>query len=384
MADVEYCLVVAEVAVNGKVLEWARDLRGLSLEAAADLLGVPIADLKAYESGRKRPLVGFLRLMAQRYRINFTSLLMPEPLPSERRPTDHRTRRGERPLTMDTLLAIEEVEEALEAFEEIAAEEARIVPSLNIGQAKLSENPVTVAERERRKFSISLDEQYGWRNLAEARRSWRQRIEDRGVFTYMIAMPPDELSGFSLMRNGLAAICVNDREPTEGAKIFTFLHEYCHLLLRKTGISDENPRNRIERFCNQFAASVLIPAEGLRHQIGNITTPHEFTDADVRRLANAFRVSHAAVAMRLEEAGLAPQGFYRRRTAPWEMPKPSEPKTYSDSQPSAIILRLKRLGRLHAATVLRANKRKVINSFDASELIGLQPASFQRLEARIR
>src|ERR1039458_2769569 len=83
---------MAEVPVNGKVLIWARTIRGLSIEDASELLGVTVDDLRDYESGAQKPLVGFLRLIASKYRVNFTSLLMPEPLPLLKPPTDHRTR----------------------------------------------------------------------------------------------------------------------------------------------------------------------------------------------------------------------------------------------------------------------------------------------------
>lgn len=371
---------VAEVPVNGKVLEWARKLRGLGPEEAAKLLDVPVAELRAYEAGTKRPLVGFLRLMSARYRINFTSLLMPEPLPVEKRPTDHRVRGGERPLSIDTLVAIEEVAEALDAFVDIANEAPKIVQALSIGRAHLEEDPEAVAARERRRFGIGVEDQRMFYNLGHARRQWRQQIEDRGVFTYMIPMPSKELSGFSMLRDGLGAICVNDREPTEGAKVFTLFHEYCHLLLRQTGISDENNNNRVERFCNQFAASFLIPRADLLLAIGDAKTPHEFSDSDIKRLAIRFRVSNSAVALRLQETGLAPAGFYGRRTAPWDVPTEPRPIA-SERQPSYVTLRMKRIGRLHAATVLRAVKRHIINSFDASELIGLQPTTLVKLQA---
>ena len=104
---------VAEVPVNGEVLKWARKMRGLSLQDAAMRLGVSVTELEEYESETTKPLVGFLRKMSQRYRINFTSLLMPEPLPIERPFVDQRTRVSEYPLTIDTLVAIEEVSEAL-------------------------------------------------------------------------------------------------------------------------------------------------------------------------------------------------------------------------------------------------------------------------------
>jgi len=374
-----------EVPVNGKVLQWARTLRGLSVDDAALLLGVPPDELKEYEFGTKRPLVGFLRNMSAKYEINFTSLLMPEPLPIEKRITDHRERHGKNPLTIDTLVAMEDVNEAIETFADIASESRRLVPVLNIGKATLEDDPEAVAARERKRFNVSIDEQRSWRGLDTARRQWRQRIEDRGIFTYMIKMQdPDELSGFSIYRDDLAAICVNDREVTEGAKIFTLFHEYCHLLLRQTGVSDENNSNRVERFCNQFAASFLIPRQPLIDAIGDdVTTPYEFSDGDVKRFARQFRVSNRAVALRLQETGLAPEGFYGRHAGHWDVPTVPAQAT-SERQPTYITLQLKRIGKLHAATALRAVKNHAINSFDASQLIGLQPASFPKLAAVLK
>jgi Zn-dependent peptidase ImmA (M78 family) len=371
-----------EVPVNGKVLQWARELRALSLDDAASRLGISPQELREYEAGDKRPLVGLLRTMSAQYQINFTSLLMPAPLPAPDRPADHRERTWSTPLSIDTLIAMEEINEAIDAFIDIASGADKVVPSPNIGSAQLTENAEAVAARERLRFRISMEEQQSWRGTTEARRKWRQRLEDLGIFTYMVPMPPQELSGFSIFRDGVAAICVNDREPTEGAKIFTLLHEYCHLLLRKTGISDENNSNRIERFCNEFAASFLIPRQALRREIGAVQLPYEFSDSEVKHLSGRFRVSNRAIAMRLQETGFAPDGFYARRTGPWDIPTPVPPlKPGEQIDPKTMLI--KRKGKLHARTVLRAAKKKLIDSFDASELLGLRPQFFDKLAARI-
>jgi len=377
---------MAEVPVNGRVLAWARTIRGLSIDEAAGRLEMDPDILRAYESGAKKPLVGVLRLISQKYQINFTSLLMPEPLPPVQGPADHRTRANAKPLSMDSLIAIEEVSEALEVFEDIASENSRVIQKLRIGTATLDDDPEEVAIRERRRFGVSIDDQKHWRGTDGARRHWRALIEDKGVFTYMIPMPTDELSGFSIFRNDLAAICVNDRESTEGAKLFTLFHEYCHLLLRQAGISDENDNNRVEKFCNQFASSFLIPRSALKEAVAGATLPYEFTDYEVKTLATLFRVSNRAIALRLEKIGFAPSGFYARRTAPWDIP--SEPKLVLKNPkdkggPSAITLRIKRVGRLHAGTVLNAVERRAINSFDASELMGMKFASFGKIKAAL-
>jgi len=378
--------LMAEVPVNGKVLRWAREIRGLDLNSAATLLDVSPSELYGYESGEKKPLVGFLRTMSAKYQINFTSLLMPEPLPIEKLPTDHRNRFGKKKLSLDTLVAIEEVREALEAFKDISSAKRSIVHKPKLGRATLKEDPEEVAARERKKFGVSLELQKSWKTQAKARIEWRKLVEQRGIFTYMIALPLDELSGFSLFRDGLAAICINDREFNDGAKIFTLFHEYCHLLLRRTGISDENNKNHVERFCNQFAASFLIPKGHLANTIsaylGDIETPYDFSDSHVKHLSKSFLVSNRAMALRLQETGIAPSDFYARRTAPWDVP--SEPRPISTTtQPSPVRMRIKRLGRLHTATVLEAVNRKAINSFDASQLIGLRPEIFPKLEAAL-
>src|SRR5262249_43925268 len=98
---------MSEVPVNGKVLQWARTIRGLDIDQAAKLLGLPTEELRAYESETKRPLVGLLRKMSAKYRINFSSLLMPEPLPIKKPPTDYRFKRIGQHLSIDTLVTIE-------------------------------------------------------------------------------------------------------------------------------------------------------------------------------------------------------------------------------------------------------------------------------------
>jgi Zn-dependent peptidase ImmA (M78 family) len=380
---------MAEVLVNGKVLRWARQIRGLSLPAAAELLAITTDELDSYESGGKKPLVGTLRNMSAKYQINFTSLLMPEPLPPRKLPTDHRSRPYQKPLSLETLVAIEDVTEALETFKDFSGKKLHI-PKLRIGRATLRENPEDVAARERQKFGVSYEVQKSWRDAAKARREWRRRIEERGIFTYMIGLPPNELCGFSILHDGLAALCINDNESTEGAKTFTLLHEYCHLLLRKAGISDQNDSNRVERFCNKFAANFLVPRNLLTACVTSfledVTFPYDFTYSDVGRLSRAFLVSNSCIALRLEETELAPRGFYGKKKMLWDVavhPKRSTPiqSTTAPLKISQVRVRMKRIGRLHTSTVLEAWKRKAINSYDASELMGMRTEYFPKFEA---
>ncbi|SRR6266566_7306581 len=133
---------------------------------------------------------------------------------------------------------------------------------------------------------------------------------------------------------------------------------------------------------NTATSYFLIPRSALIHEIGDIATPHEFSDGQIKRLSTRFRVSNRAMALRLEKTGLAPTGFYERRTAVWDIPLENVLPPARVGKPNAIQIRIKRIGRLHANTVIRAAKRHIINSIDAYDLIGLRTPLY-KIEAAL-
>src|SRR5207249_426788 len=114
------------------------------------------------------------------------------------------------------------------------------------------------------------------------------------------------------------AICVNDNpELLERQKIFTMLHEYCHLLLRLPGISDQGKGNAVERFCNQFAAAALVPRDALRTVLPGGGPQKDWTTRELRMVANRFKVSMEVIAFRIEDLDMAKPGFHDRKVAEW-------------------------------------------------------------------
>jgi Zn-dependent peptidase ImmA (M78 family) len=367
--------LVAEIPVKGEVLKWARTFRRLSVQDAAELLGLDAQEVRDYEAERKRPTVTVLNEISAKYQINLAALLMDEPLPPDDRITDFRRTADHAP-SIETMVANEDVREALEAFAEISQAKSRIVKKPNLPHASITDDVDKLAARERSRFGVTVDQQRDWPNDAAARRKWRELIERMGIFTYMLDLG-QECSGFSVIQDGWAAICVNDDVPSEGHKIFTLFHEYCHLLLRQAGISDENNNNTVERFCNQFASGLLIPEHALRAAIGEVDAPYEFSSDTVRKLAGRFRVSARAMAYRLEDVGLASKGFYGRITGPWELPVQRTKDT--TGQPDYRRIQLKKLGLLHMSTVNAAAKQRVINAHDVTVLTGLNQAGLAKV-----
>jgi Zn-dependent peptidase ImmA (M78 family) len=105
------------------------------------------------------------------------------------------------------------------------------------------------------------------------------------------------------------------------ARTFTFFHEMGHLLTRTNSACTTAPPQAVsgawdpaERWCERFAAAVLVP-EGalrrlLRERLGTPVTRVRDV-ASVRWIAAKFRASLRAVTLRLIELGLASWDLYR-------------------------------------------------------------------------
>lgn len=75
------------------------------------------------------------------------------------------------------------------------------------------------------------------------------------------SLNPQEFRGFAIAHPHAPVIFINTADVTQ-AWTFTLLHEFVHLLLGESGVSDlsHNNDNQIEKFCNQVAAEFLVPS----------------------------------------------------------------------------------------------------------------------------
>lgn len=106
----------------------------------------------------------------------------------------------------------------------------------------------------------------------------------------------NEFRGFAIYDDVAPLVFINTSD-SKAAQIFTLLHELAHLWIGKEGISDLdfNTDNKIELFCNEIAAMVLMPenkikAEYARHNDDNW----------LQEISNQFSVSAFAVLNRLK------------------------------------------------------------------------------------
>lgn len=356
------------VRVNPKVLQWARTNRRLTIEAAAARLEWPREKLEQIEQSTE-VANDDLDKMASAYRLNPATLWMPDVLPADRYPPreidDFRTHAHmeREPLTMATQLKVENAFELIDLLIEVNDADDEVAPRPLLPTRDLTDDARRAAARERGRIGLKIDAQLGWEKDKEAFLHWREVVEAQEIIVQKTTLHEKSVRGFAITKSGYGFIAVDSTDDVP-ARIFTLFHEYAHLLLRKSGISDQNRSTRVERWCNQFAAAFLMPADDFVEQY-RLRFPKggPASDYQVGVMAKCFHVSKSATAIRFEELGLAPAGFYDQLKAEWGLPNPHQQR--GNTEHDQIDIELGRLGTTHVSAINEALQRGIIDTLEA-------------------
>jgi Zn-dependent peptidase ImmA (M78 family) len=356
---------VTDVPVNPKVLIWARIERGFDVPAAAARLGVPEEELLELENGARHPTVGELRNMSAKYEIGFSSLLMPDVLPPETRLKlqDFRTRGSGAPgkWNPDLLMEMDDINVLIDAMADLRD----VDPSLfanKLPSTRVATDAAQVAADERSRIGLDVGTQASWKTDAAAFNRLRSLVEAQGVFVYQVnASTINDWRGIAIFDGRkIPVIVINSDEALPAARSFTLFHEYAHLLLRQSAITDHRSRDGYEEYCNKFAAYFLMPTREFRGAALSVGGGFRnyWTDTQLRKIGSVFKTSMSAVALHLESHGLAPDGFFNVKLSEWRV------RENKSSKPGIVPYYDKianRLGVQHIKVVLEALDRKRIN-----------------------
>ena len=85
-------------------------------------------------------------------------------------------------------------------------------------------------------------------------------------------------------------------------------------------------------YCNKFAAYFLMPARDFRGAALSIGGGFRnyWTDTQLRKIGGVFKTSMSAVALHLENLGLAPDGFFNVKVSEWRV------REKKDSKPGIV------------------------------------------------
>jgi Zn-dependent peptidase ImmA (M78 family)/transcriptional regulator with XRE-family HTH domain len=370
-----------EALVNPALLVWARESINMDLDEAAGKIGVRAERLREWEAGLRLPTIHQARTMSQVYRRPLAALFLPEPPSSLGFAVPHDFRRlpedQARTLSPELITELRRIEYLRDSAIELA-EDTPKEPMRFVGAFRLDEPVARVAERAVQLLDLPMPTRGAWRDEYDALNAWRDAMERQGVLVmHLNHVQVVEVRGVAIAEVPFPLIAVNGKDAPNG-RIFTLVHEFVHLMLGATGMSNMRlalrPRTHeqhVERFCNGVCGEILVPAQALlsHAMVQGVSGPVEWPDDTTRSLARHFQVSREVIARRLVALGLATDDFYRRKRMQYA--KERRDRGEPPGGPLPMSRRIVRaIGQPFARIALDAYYRQAISSSDLAELLG--------------
>ena len=315
--------------VKPEILAWARTSAGFTVEAAAKGLKVDVCTLSLWEDGAEAPSIPQLRALAGLYKRPLAVFYLQEVprrfqvLGDLRRPR-HGEDQGFSPaLTQE----IRSAQQRRVLAQELAADLGDEARPFEFGLGAEAAEEAGIAIRQFLGIAPEIIAKFGGDPSGRtALNTWRNAIEEAGVLVFQSSrISQAEASGFALAYDETPVIVINRKDAPQ-RRLFSLLHEFAHVALRESGVSDLRIDRQqttasvdIEMKCNAIAAAALMPLESVRRELqAALADEGELSDGAVTRLARRFGVSRPALLLRLVRAGRATWTLYFEKDAQYK------------------------------------------------------------------
>lgn len=386
--------------INPQILTWARETAGLSLETAAEAIdlkaarGIAGADrLAALEAGKGEPTRPLLLRMAKKYRRSLLVFYLANPPATGDRGQDFRKLPGaagpDFNPELDALIRDVQVRHGLikSLLEDDQGERLAFV-----GSRSLTDSPEVVARSIREVTGFDLTVFRAAKDVDAAFTYLRARLESAGVFVLLIGnlgsyhtnIGSRTFRGFAIADPIAPVVVINDQDA-HAAWSFTALHEAAHLWLGTSGISGNFAEARIERFCNDIAGRLLLPAAELAVLAESAVGPFDEAVRQLSEFAAVRNISRGMVAYQLLNMHMINTGrwqtFDNHFYGDWQASKArkAEAKTPGQSGPTFPVLRRHRLGPAMLNLVARSLSEGVLTYTKAGQLLGVKPRTVESI-----
>jgi len=377
-------------AVEPEILIWGRKTIGLTKGEAAKKAGVKLDTIENWESGLEKPTIRQLEKLANAYKRTLTVFFLDTPPEEPPFPKDFRKiPSGEELYSKDTRLAIREAMRIQRIATGLLGRFNEKADIETYGATK-DLSAEFLGSKIRTELKIDIDTQHDFGSFRHALKFWRDRIENENIAVLQFTMPTEETRAFSLTEGGIPTIVLNSSDSVVG-RIFSLIHEYCHMLINeealcnwtnpgeiKTGYDDE------EIFCNAFAASFLIPKEAFLSEdiIGGVTNPKTWDEDDIIYLTGKYKVSKEAILRRLLTFDLTTKAFYEGKRKQWQEEYKKRPKQKGGAKPE--VRNFWANGRLYSNLVFKSYYEGFITYADVSDFLRIDVKYLNKIEGLLR
>jgi len=386
--------------INPRILAWARETAGLSVEEAAEKLGLTSSarssaaeKLRALEAGQRAPTPQQLLRASALYRRPLIAFYLDEPPGRGDRGEDFRTTAGTVSSRDNGILdaLLRDLRARQQLLRAMLEDEDEARPLAFIASARVEHGATRAAAAMRKVLGIEPDDQRQARGPDGLFGLLRTAAERVGIYVLLLGdvgshhsdIGEDAFRGIAIADEVAPFVIINDNDA-QTARPFTLLHELAHLWIGASGVSgplQSLSSDGIERFCNDVAGEFLLPASALDDQSALRTAEFPVVLRATERLAESWNVSQGLVTYRFVRKGwIGPDtasGLFAYFTNRWRLEKQRSKQSRGPDAtgPSYYVVRPHRLGAGLLDVVRRGLRGDVLTHTRAAKILGVSPAS---------
>lgn len=394
------------VEINPELLSWARETAGLSLEEAAEKLGLKDSGrstaaekLRELEAGKRPISEARLQKASTLYRRPLIAFYLRQKPARGERGEDFRSAPGAVSARDNALLdaLMRDVRARQQMVRELLIEE-EAGPLPFVASAKIEHGVHTVAAAIRNTLGVTEEHQKAAKGAEELFTNLRAAVEGAGMYVLLLGdlgshhsdIGENVFRGFALADDIAPFIVINDKDAAT-ARAFTLMHELAHIWIGASGVSgplSALSENAIERFCNAVAGEFLLPV------VSDALPDLRRADAQTvlraaAHLAHAWNVSEGVVTYRFFSWNRISDdmaaSLFRMFDERWRAEKRKRKENENAGRPSYYVVRRHRLGNGLLSVVRRAIQEETVTHTRAAKILGVSPSSVdQLLQERIR
>lgn len=360
---------------NPSLLRWCRKEAGYSLDDAAKKLRIEADKYMSLEDGTAHPSLRQLKDLAAAYKRPLGVFFLPQPPKRTKRPQDFRAHKGT--FNPATLRSIRRARFIQDNYEAVADKDVR-------SQLwKVSNDPIANANKAREWLGLTDELQTKNRNISAFYRSFIELLGNKNISVLQHSFPKDDAKAYSFAEDP-KIIVVSTNDEYIGSRIFSVLHELCHISHGHSGICITNDLENSyvkERACDRFAAELMMPVRLVRPLIEDADPQTLLDDDTLRSIAERLKVSMFALLIRAKELGYIQQRDIDKKLIEWrETPRRKGGFAVVTTRAQKAI---KESGAPFTEAVVRAYQSDRISIADASYLLNVNQSYISEVGEKV-
>jgi Zn-dependent peptidase ImmA (M78 family) len=361
--------------INPDVLRWSMQESGLDVEAVAKVTARSRALVEQWLSGDELPTKGDVEKIGKRAGRSVQFYFLPSP-PTQS-PAVARFRSSLDRSKNDSTAEVAAVRSAARMQKVVrwAADETHADP---VKFPSLVSSATKYASLMRSHLHWHTQTQVDATSKSALFKALRLHVEQLGVTVVLRPMGAKNCRGFSLSDTHAPLIAINRDYKLPSLRTYTLLHELAHIARGSSAVCfDEDTAE--ERWCEEFAASFLMPAAHVRayfeykHWTG--VTVDQIDDR-IRLTSNRYKASWQSVAIRLRDLQLADQSVV---DAVMKNSREVDSGFAPSSRPTPIR-RLEEFGSTFTRAVLDLRQQDRLSEYDARRYLNVNGSQLSSLE----